>query len=238
MKNKYLVAGLLLSSLAINAEEAKTNTAVDAAVANVKDTAANLIDTAENKLAVAKDTAANLIDTAVDKLAAVKDTAKNLVQSAVDETSKTLDSKNTAPALTTVNDSKDKVSEVLPLETTQAKVNLTPSTVVSTTKIEATKESQPLTKTTTTTTTVVKELNLVETTKHNWWKWLGLLALLGALLGFLAATFKRRDHEKEPNNSPRKNRHSDREVEFTFEEEKENKTSDKRNHNNDFKNRD
>ena len=142
----------------------------------------------------------------------------------------------TAPALTTLNDSKDKVSEVLPLETTQAKVNLTPSTVVSTTKIEATKELQPLTKTTT--TTVVKELNLVETTKHNWWKWLGLLALLGALLGFLAATFKRRDHEKEATNSPRKNRHSDREVEFTFEEEKENKTSDKRNHNNDFKNRD
>ena len=235
MKNKYLVAGLLLSSLAINAEEVITNTAVDAAVANVKDTAANLINTAENKLAVAKDTATNLIDTAVDKLAAVKDTAKNLVQSAVDETNKTLDSKNTAPALTTLNDSKDKVSE-LPLETTQAKVNLTPSTVESTTKIEATKELQPLTKTTT--TTVVKELNLVETTKHNWWKWLGLLALLGALLGFLAATFKRRDHEKETNNSPRKNRHSDREVEFTFEEEKENKTSDKRNHNNDFKNRD
>jgi hypothetical protein len=94
-------------------------------------------------------------------------------------------------------------------------------------------ELKPLTKITT--TKVVKELNLVAPTKSNWWKWLGLLALLGALLGFLAATLKKRKDEKDLLETPKKNRHSEREVQFTFDEEKEDKGSEKRNHNKDFK---
>lgn len=98
----------------------------------------------------------------------------------------------------------------------------------------------------TTDTLTVKQkryIPLVETTQtsttHNWWKWLGLLALLGALLGFLSTTFRRRDYDKETNNyHPKRNRHSDREVEFTFEEEKEDKGSEKRHYNKDYKNRD
>lgn len=234
MKNKYLVAGLLLSSLAI------TNTAVDAAVEDVKDATASLVDTAVNKLADVKNTAENLANTPTEKVTDIAINAKDLEKKALDATNKTLESKNTTEESITSNDSKDKKLEVLtPVlkqEATQEKANLKPETFVSTTKVETTNKLKPLTKTTT--TTVVKELNLVETTKHNWWKWLGLLALLGALLGFLAATFKRRDHEKETNNQPRKNRNSDREVEFTFEEEKEDKGSDKRHYNKDFKNRD
>ncbi len=86
-------------------------------------------------------------------------------------------------------------------------------------------------------------LKLVETSTqptehHNWWKWLGLLALLGALLGFLSTTFRKRRYETEDNHHARKNRHSDKEVEFTFEEEKHDKGSDKRHYNKDYKNRD
>ncbi len=87
-------------------------------------------------------------------------------------------------------------------------------------------------------------IKLVETTTtqptehHNWLKWLGLLALLGALLVFLSTTFRKRRYETEDNQHARKNRHSDKEVEFTFEEEKHDKGSDKRHYNKDYKNRD
>jgi hypothetical protein len=216
MKNKYLFAGLLLSALAINAQSEVTSSkpdTVEKAVVDVKNTTTDLA----NKAADVTNEATNLVDTKV----AITNNNSDLKDKTLELTKQTVS---------------DTLTPTSKPEPTQEKVNLETDISETTTKVEEIKKLKPLTKTTT--TTVVKELNLVGATQHNWWKWLGLLALLGALLGFLAATFKRRDHEKETNNSPRKNRHSDREVEFTFEEEKENKTSDKRNHNNDFKNRD
>jgi hypothetical protein len=210
MKTKYLFAGLLLSALAINAQTGVTSLKPDTVEKAVVDVK-NTTDLA-NKVADVTTEATNLVDTKVV-----------ITNNNTDQKDKTLELTKQTVSETLTPTSKP--------EPTQEKVNLTTDISKTTTKVEEIKKL-PLT------TTVVKELNLVGATQHNWWKWLGLLALLGALLGFLAATFKRRDHEKETNNSPRKNRHSDREVEFTFEEEKENKTSDKRNHNNDFKNRD
>lgn len=216
MKKKYLLVALLLSSFGIMAEEIPTNeTNLDI----------DNIEIITPKVGAESTKPAFEIE------------KTDIINSAITDNKKTLepsnDEFNVIESIKKIVSDKTK-TEVLPNITPEPVLVVQPKANLTTNDVE--KTLKPLTKTTT--TTVVKELNLVGITQHNWWKWLGLLALLGALLGFLAATFRRKNYEKENHSTPRKKHHYDREVEFTFEEEKENKTSDKRNHNNDFKNRD
>jgi hypothetical protein len=214
MKKKYLLVALLLSSFGIMAEETLTNET-------------NLI--IDNIPKVGAESTKPALE--------IKKT--DIINSAITDNKKTLEPSNAEfkviESIKKIVDDKTK-TEVLPNTAPKTVLEVQPKANLKTKAVQET--LKPKTKTTTTTTTVVKELNLVGPTQHNWWKWLGLLALLGALLGFLAATFRRKNYEKENHSTPKKKHHYDREVEFTFEEEKENKTSDKRNHNNDFKNRD
>jgi hypothetical protein len=251
MKNKHLVIALLLSSLILNAQDSFNEPNFDNLQGNVTNTLDNFLpDDSGFNTDLLTDQFKNNFETAdsdfglLDKTNTFELANNDFVS--FDQTN----SKNVIEDLVNLVDNKSK-TEILPNLDLQPVLTVEPTTVEETSlqpdNLPVATKVVPAEETVITETVVLpkntsSKLKLVETTttatKHNWWKWLGLLALLGALLGFLAATFKKRNYDKENLNSPKKNRHSDREVEFTFEEEKEDKGSEKKHYNKDYKNRD
>lgn len=227
MKNKYLVIALLLSSLALNAQTNEIKPAED--LTKILAEANTPVETNNSEIKNIGEALLELFPEFEEKNA---EQAILLEKNSNKINAETPKNENTDVEIIKVEPKN--ATENLSIATTEKRNNITTTTVENTTKTKEANELKPLSRTTT--TTVVKELNLVEPTKHNWWKWLGLLALLGALIGFLFATFKRQNYDKDSNDHQKKNRNSDREVQFTFEEEKEDKGSDKRNHNKDNKN--
>lgn len=234
MKNKHLVIALLLSSLILNAQDSFNEPNLD----NLQgDITTNLDKFSTDNSSFNTDI---LIDQPANSLAAdysFEPLNKTNTEDVIEDLVKLVDNKYKTEILPNLDlEPASKVDPIIVDETSLKLNNLPSATEVVVDKKPAASETVVLPKNTN------SKLKLVETTttatKHNWWKWLGLLALLGALLGFLAATFKKRNYDKDNLNSQKKNRHSDREVEFTFEEEKEDKGSEKKHYNKDYKNRD
>ena len=235
MKNKHLVIALLLSSLILNAQDSFNEPNLD----NLQgDITTNLDKFLTDNSSFNTDILIDQPENSFEKSDySFEPLNKTNTEDVIEDLVKLVENKQKTEILPNLDlEPASKVDPIVADETNLKLNNLPAATEVVVDKKPATSETVVLPKNTN------SKLRLVETTttatKHNWWKWLGLLALLGALLGFLAATFKKRNYDKDNLNSSKKNRHSDREVEFTFEEEKEDKGSEKKHYNKDYKNRD